>query len=98
MYDAGARNILVINVPPIDRAPGSLGMSAKYRATIAKAIGEVNWRLKQLVFYFNKNHPDSKMFYFDTNYVFSIALDNPTSFAETARIKDRKQYCPAYSG
>lgn len=98
LYDAGARNIAILNVPPIDRSPGSLKMDPAYRKIIAKAVGEINWRLLQMVKYFNKNHPDTKMFYFDTNYVFTIALDKPSSFAETQGLKEVKTFCTAYQG
>ena len=98
LHDAGARNIVIMNVPPIDRSPGSLTMDPAYRKTIAKAVGEVNWRLKQMVNYFNQNHPDTKMFYLDTNYLFTITLNDPQSFQETQILKDETHFCVAYQG
>ena len=89
---------MILNVPPVDRAPGSRKKDDTYRKAAAKAIGEINWRLKEMVNYFNRNHPDSKMFYLDTNYIFSLTLDNPRSFTVTQGIKDVTNFCVAYQG
>ena len=46
----------------------------------------------------SKVHPDATFFNFDTNFLFTLVLDNPARFPESAGIQNTTAYCPQYSG
>ena len=96
LYAAGARNFLFFKVPPVDRSPGTLELSADRQAAEAQFIGDFNFRLGALVYNLAVRHPDSTSFLFDTNFLFTVAIDNPGSFQETAQYKNTTGYCTAY--
>lgn len=85
-----------MNVPPIDRAPGSLQGSASYRKGMAEYIGAFNFRLQYLAENLTRIFPDSTVFQLDTNWLFTLTLNYPKYFAETSGFKDTTSYCPVY--
>ena len=85
-----------MNVPPIDRAAGSAGLSEARRADLAAYIGEFNFRLKYLAINLALNFPDTTVFQFDTNWLFSLVINDPDSFAETSAFQDTTTFCAAY--
>lgn len=97
LYAAGARNFVFMNVPPVDRTPGSLILGATNRESLAGYIGEYNFRLGLLVYYLGLRHPDTTNLYFDTNWLFTRVINDPNQFVETSRYKNTTQYCAAYS-
>ena len=97
LYAAGARNFVFLNVPPVDRSPGSMAVSAASRSEMARYIGEYNWRLALLVYYLGLRHPDTTTFYLDTNWLFTRVIDNPEQFIETAGYRNTSDDCGAYN-
>lgn len=85
-----------MNVPPIDRAPGSADLSEIDRADQAAYIGLFNFRLKYLALNLASNFPDTTVFQFDTNWLFTLAINNTDSFAETSAFQDSTSFCEAY--
>lgn len=85
-----------MNVPPIDRAPGSLQRDSSYQRSMAYYIGTFNFRLKELARNLTIKYPDATVFQFDTNWLFTLTLDNPSYFAETSGFKNMTDYCEAY--
>ncbi|KAL8651476.1 MAG: hypothetical protein Q9210_003231 [Variospora velana] len=97
LYAAGARNFLFMNVPPIDRSPGTLARDAATQARMAGYIGEFNFRLILLVYNFAVHYPDTTVWLFDTNWLFTRLLNNgPGSFQETSGYVNVTDYCTAY--
>ncbi|KAL8713877.1 MAG: hypothetical protein Q9220_002023 [cf. Caloplaca sp. 1 TL-2023] len=97
LYAAGARNFLFMNVPPIDRSPGTLARDAATQASMADYIGEFNFRLILLVYNLAVHYPDTTVWLFDTNWLFTRLLNNgPASFRETASYENITDYCAAY--
>ncbi|KAL8928494.1 MAG: hypothetical protein Q9208_001728 [Pyrenodesmia sp. 3 TL-2023] len=97
LYAAGARNFLFMNVPPIDRSPGMLARDAASQASMAGYIGEFNFRLILLVYNLAVHYPDTTVWLFDTNWLFTRLLNNgAASFRETANYVDLTDYCAAY--
>ncbi|KAI4205274.1 MAG: hypothetical protein LQ350_000596 [Teloschistes chrysophthalmus] len=97
LYAAGARNFLFMNVPPIDRSPGSLARDAATQARLAGYIGEFNFRLILLVYNLAVHYPDTTVWLFDTNWLFTQLLNNgPASFRETATYVNVTDYCTVY--
>ena len=96
LYAAGARNFVFMNVPPVDRTPGSLILSPADRGLLAGYIGEFNFRLGLLVYYLGLRHPDTTSVYYDTNWLFTRVIDNPAQFAETSGYRNTTNDCAAY--
>lgn len=96
MYSEGARNFLFMNVPPVNRAPIFSSLNDTMRADVGGWIGRFNYRLSSLAYYLSKRYPDATSFYFDTNFLFTLVLDDPTRFPETAGYRNSTAYCEAY--
>ena len=96
MYMAGARNFLFMNIPPVDRAPLFSSLNATMRANVAGWIGRFNYRLSSVTYFLSQRYPDATPFYFETNFLFTLVLDDPTRFPETAGYRNSTTYCEAY--
>ncbi|KAI4105515.1 MAG: hypothetical protein LQ339_003357 [Xanthoria mediterranea] len=97
LYAAGARNFLFLNVPPIDRSPGTLARDKAAQQSMAGYIGEFNFRLILLVYNLAVHYPATTVWLFDTNWLFSRLLDNgPLAFRETSGYANLTDYCVAY--
>ncbi|KAI4161073.1 MAG: hypothetical protein LQ342_005236 [Letrouitia transgressa] len=97
LYAAGARNFIFLNVPPVDRSPGSLTQDAATQASLAGYIGELNFRLIALVWNLGYHYPDTTSWLFDTNWLFTQLLNNgPGTFQQTALYTNISDYCGAY--
>lgn len=96
LYDTGLRNFVFMNVPPLDRDPGSLHQDANYQASLAHDIGVWNFRLQNVANNLAANFPESTVFQFDTNWLFTLVLNDPTSFPETSGFLNTTGACKAY--
>ena len=85
-----------MNVPPVDRSPGMLEMDSADQSAEANFIGAFNFRLGALVYNLAGRHADTTLFTFDTNYLFTSVLDDPSRFGETAGYLNTTGYCKAY--
>lgn len=97
LYSYGARNFLFLNVPPVDRTPGSQILNAANRTAEAGYIGRFNFRLGALAWSLTRKHPDASVFQLDVNYLFAKVIDDPTLFPETAGYRNTTNDCAAYS-
>ena len=66
------------------------------QAAEASFIGAFNFRLGALVYNLAGRHADTTLFTFDTNFLFTRVLDNPSQFGETATYMNTTNYCEAY--
>ena len=71
-------------------------MGSSDRSAEAAFIGAFNFRLGALVYSLALRHVDTTLFTFDTNFLFTSVLDDPSQFGETAGYLDTTKYCPAY--
>lgn len=71
-------------------------MGSTDRSAEASFIGAFNFRLGALVYNLAQRHADATLFTFDTNFLFTIVLDNPSQFGETAGYLNTTNYCRAY--
>ncbi|KAL1881762.1 hypothetical protein Daus18300_000815 [Diaporthe australafricana] len=97
LYDAGARNFLFLNVPPVDRSPlitesGVDGAAAQEKA----AIADWNGRVGALASALKGNHSEVNVWSFDANAVFEKVLDDPSSYPQTSGYTNTTGYCEAY--
>ena len=86
-----------MNVPPVDRSPGSLALSQRERAVEAAWIARFNFRLGALAWSLVGRHSDATVFQFNTHALFSRVLENPAQFPETAGYRNTTGYCQAYN-
>ncbi|KAF4839781.1 Acetylesterase [Colletotrichum siamense] len=98
MYDAGARNYLFLNVPPLERMPRTTQSSAAAtRIPLEKAaVEDWNGRLRVLARDWRQAHDDVTVFQYDTYGLFDRVIDTPERYKETAVYKNTTTYCYAY--
>ncbi|KAI9719064.1 MAG: hypothetical protein M1812_003694 [Candelaria pacifica] len=95
MYGNGARRFLFLNVPPIDRSPGT--KRGPMNATLqAINIADFNSKLVDMGNDLVRYHGDAIVFQFDLNKVFTRSLDNVSFYPQTAGIKEISNDCAAY--
>ncbi|KAF9880432.1 cellulose-binding gdsl lipase acylhydrolase [Colletotrichum karsti] len=98
LYDAGARNYLFLNVPPLERMPRTTQSSAAdTRIPLEKAaVEDWNGRVSDLAGDLRKTHEDATVFLYDTYGLFDRVIDTPDRYTETAVYKNTTTYCSAY--
>ncbi|KAJ7167229.1 hypothetical protein C8R43DRAFT_877408 [Mycena crocata] len=77
---AGARNLLFINVPPIDRSPLMLAQSADARALEKTVLAGFNTKLAARIAAFKANNSGVTTWLWDANAAFTTILNAPTQF------------------
>lgn len=98
LYDAGARNYVLLNVPPLERMPRTTQSSAaETRIPLQKAaVADWNARLQVLIRDLKKAHKDATIFKYDTYGLFGRVMDTPDRYKETAVYKNTTSQCEAY--
>ncbi|KAF8181809.1 hypothetical protein BJ912DRAFT_605219 [Pholiota molesta] len=80
LYNAGARNFLWGNVPPIDRSPMMLAQAASAQATEKAVILDFNSRLATKIAQFQANNTGVTTFLWDANTQFNTILNSPGTY------------------
>ncbi|KAL8856639.1 MAG: hypothetical protein Q9178_006795 [Gyalolechia marmorata] len=93
LYESGARNFLLHTVPPVNRGPYKVQPD---KGIEGEVINDFNYRMRELVSTFTAAHNDVSVLLFDTNRLFSQAIDNPTVWPQTANLKNTTGSCTAY--
>ncbi|KAF8852714.1 hypothetical protein BDZ45DRAFT_599510 [Acephala macrosclerotiorum] len=96
LYGAGARNFLLLNVPPLERTwqPEENGQEIKDKL---KSDGAVyNQRVKSAAEDLKK-FDGTNVWLFDTNTLFNQALDDPKMFPQTSGILNTTTPCGKYA-
>lgn len=96
LYQSGARNFLFLNVPPIDRSPGTISQGVFASLFEAATVKDFNSRLANLAQTLRSAHADSTVFYFDTNLLFTRVLDHPSSYTQTEGYRNTNSFCVSY--
>ena len=91
LYSWGARQFLLLNVPPIDRA------QEDRKGEIRRDVYEFNAHLERMHAKLVSRHPDAAFYLFDINTLWSEALDKPTKFTQTSKLKKLDEPCDIYS-
>lgn len=85
---------MFLNVPPIDRSPGT---KSKREATLKrKSIADWNNRVSQMATNMSTVYTDTAVFIFDSNKLFEDILNDPATHPETADITYTSSYCEVY--
>lgn len=99
LYDASARNFLIINVPPIDKSPA---VTARKPADHLPGVGykagvdEINVRTRLLAKHLRSKYKDITVFEFDIHELFERVIANPKSIPQTAGYKNTASFCSEY--
>ncbi|KAK4111757.1 carbohydrate esterase family 16 protein [Canariomyces notabilis] len=80
LYDAGARNFVLLGVPPIHRAPANLAQPVESRQAEAAAIAKYNDAIAARLKAFKAQNRGVTAKIVDTSVPFNTALDNPTQY------------------
>ncbi|KAI2464652.1 carbohydrate esterase family 16 protein [Annulohypoxylon bovei var. microspora] len=97
LYSSGARNFVFINVPPVDRSPLTVGQGQSSVDTEKAAITDWNQRVADTASALKTNHTDEvNVWVYDSNKSFGDVLDDPSTFEQTASLKNTTSYCTAY--
>ncbi|KAH8800373.1 hypothetical protein F5884DRAFT_891306 [Xylogone sp. PMI_703] len=96
LYSVGARNFVFLNVPTIDRSPGTVARGAAIAEMEKVDIVQWNQMLVKLADATKANHSDTNVWVFDNNALFTEVLNNKDTFPETAGLKNITDFCAAY--
>jgi len=77
LYDAGARNFLFIDVPPIDRSPAVLQFRNPSDSSPIPRYNDWNIALRSSLSSFASGHADATILLFSSHATFSRVLDDP---------------------
>ena len=80
LHDAGARDFMVLLVPPIDRAPVTVGSGYETVQYTLNNITAFNQVLKDKAQVFLNTHADSRLSILDTSLPFNSVLDSPGQY------------------
>ena len=96
LYTHGARRFLLLNVPPLDLAPGAPNDLAK-RTTLHTAVATFNVGLAALTTRLRASHTDMLVSLFDTNAFLTTLLRDPARMPQTRKIANTTQNCWNYN-
>ncbi|OIW27680.1 carbohydrate esterase family 16 protein, partial [Coniochaeta ligniaria NRRL 30616] len=80
VYDAGARNFVLLSVPPINKTPMMLAQPADSRTQEAGVIAEYNTLIATRLAAFKAANPGVTGKVIDTSVPFNTAIANPTAY------------------
>lgn len=80
LYNAGGRNFLFLNVPPIDRTPLMLAQSASAQALEKSVINTFNTKLAAKIKTFQSSNSGVKTFIYDSHAQFTTMLNSPKTY------------------
>ncbi|KAG9041964.1 hypothetical protein FS837_011514 [Tulasnella sp. UAMH 9824] len=80
VYDAGGRNFLFINVPPIDRSPLMIGQGSSSTTLEKSVIETYNTKLAAKVSAFQSSHSGTTTWLYNSNAKLTQILNSPTTY------------------
>lgn len=98
LYDLGARNFLLLNVPPLNIAP-RFNRDFVKAALIAGSIADFNTRLSDLAVWLQNVHPDVRVFQYDVHGAFLRIQANPGNTMAAighSPLTNLRRFCPTY--
>ncbi|QIW99443.1 hypothetical protein AMS68_004961 [Peltaster fructicola] len=95
LYQTGARNIMFMNIPPIERAP--LAEIIDTYDDWHLWVAGWNANLTSLVYNFRAHHPDATVFLFDTFKLYDDVMNEPCLFPESCGFEVTTKFCPTYA-
>lgn len=93
LYNAGARNFILYNVPPLNRGPEFLSTAASKKT----AVDDYNARLRTMTVSLSKAHGDANFWLVDMNQLFNDVLDKKDRFSQTKGYQVLDANCKYYA-
>lgn len=95
--EMGFRNVLLINVPSIDRSPSTISFGEEVQRIEKADLADFNGLIWKMAHQFKKEVArKGNLWVYDAYRDFSRVMDDPTSFPETSLLKNLTDYCDAY--
>ncbi|KAF8850272.1 hypothetical protein BDZ45DRAFT_751925 [Acephala macrosclerotiorum] len=96
LYGTGARNFLLMNVPPLERVwqPPSVPQAEKDKYGSDALM--YNRRVEKVAGALKGEFDDANVWVFDTHRIVNEALDDPKRFWQTSGIKNTTEFCKKY--
>lgn len=94
LYRLGARNFLIINVPPIDIV---LNQNYARQIDLADQIREFNGRLINMHHKLLRRHHGATYFFYNVHKLWTQVVQKPESFRMTMSLKNVTGYCEYYA-
>lgn len=96
LYENGARNFLIMNTLPLDRAPFIERLNEKSRRELESLVYAFNADLNHVASTFADTYADATVLRFDTHAFLSKLMDDPCVMKETCSLKVMDTYCRVY--
>ena len=96
LYQIGARNFFILNVPPIDRSPQAVDEGPETTQGWKEDVTGFNSRLKSMIATIGTNYPDVTFFEIDMNGLFNAVLNDTAYSSITQLYMDTIHNCTAY--
>lgn len=96
LYYAGARNFLLVDIPPVDRAPWTTIQGSGAQLVERAAILAWNELLASMALEVKGEKADANIFTVSACNLFNQVLDNPSSYFATAQYLETTRFCEAY--
>jgi len=95
LYNLGARNFMLMNIPPIESSP--LAETEERVDDWSRWVEEWNKDVLGLAANITVDYPDTTVFMFDTYKLFTAVMTDPCSHTETCAFRDTTTFCGAYA-
>ncbi|KUJ14036.1 uncharacterized protein LY89DRAFT_590729 [Mollisia scopiformis] len=97
LYGAGARNFLLLNVPPLERIWQPPWVSKEAIEKYGSDAKMYNRRINRVAASLKAEFADANVFVYDVHRLFNEALDEPKRFEQLRGIKNTTEFCPSYA-
>lgn len=96
LYEAGARNFVLLNVPPIERSPLTVEQGEEAVGLESEALERFNGLVEGLAAEVAGERDGASVWVYDTYKSFSEVLDDPAAYPATEGLKDTTTFCEEY--
>ncbi|CAN8098146.1 unnamed protein product [Discula destructiva] len=92
----GMRNVLILNVPAIDRSPLTRNRGPEKQALQREDLDDFNGLVLDMARGLKVNHDEANVWVYDSDEDFNKVMDDPTCFPQTSMLKNLTESCAAY--
>lgn len=93
LYGFGARNFMIVNIPPMNRAPGN-----EDPLLASHFVYDFNHMMMEMKNDFQNRNQDADVRLFDANRFFARILDDPVDYPQiTSLIRNTTDWCLGYN-
>lgn len=96
LFEYGVMNIVLLNVPALERSPWILAHGKDAVAMMAEDLKQFNTLIAEMAADFKAKHEGVNVWVYDSYRDFTAAIDEPKYFEQTKNIKIVSAYCDSY--